>query len=325
MISMSRRTLLALSAGVGVAAAVRAETYPSKRIEMLIPFAAGGVIDVLGRVVAEPMSRELGQPVIVKNVAGAGGTLAYGQLAKAKADGYTVGVIGSGLNINAVLRPELGFDAPGTFRPLGYLGSQSFALFVNPAVLDVKSVGELIDQVRKQPGKLFYSSGGIGASSHILMEYLKNLQNMDVVHAPYSGQARSINALLSADVAMTLQPVTGVEDLIRAGKLRPLVCTGTSRMKVFPDVPNFHEAGISGMEASGWMGLAAPGGLPDALAARIIEAWNKSVAHPDLQRAMESRSVDTALVNDSQFARMIVEDRQRWKRAIAVAKVTAAA
>ncbi|WP_042883218.1 tripartite tricarboxylate transporter substrate binding protein [Cupriavidus necator] len=322
MTLLTRRSLLILSAGLAAAAAVRAEWLPNKRIEIIVPFAPGGVVDVLARVLTEPMSRELGQPVIVKNVVGAGGNIAYGQLARAKADGYTVGLIGSGLNLNSLLRPGSGFDTPNILRPLGYLGSQAFALLVNTARFDVRTVREAIDRIRKEPGKLAYASGGIGASSHVLMEYLKSTQDLKVLHVPYNGQAPAITATLAGDVDMTLQPVTGSEDLIRAGKLRPLACTGTARMKLFPNVPTFSEASIHGMEASGWLGLAAPASVPEPLARRLIDAWARSVARPEVQQALDAKSVDTLTMNDREFARMVADDRQRWKRVIEIAKVS---
>jgi len=321
MTSISRRAMLALSAGLG-AAAVRGEAYPGRRIEIIVPFAAGGVVDVLARVLAEPMSRELGQPVIVKNVVGAGGTIAYTQLARSRPDGHTLGLIGSGLNLNAVLRRGSGFDAPNTLRPLGYLGSQSFALLVNPARLDVKTVREAVDLIHREPDKLAYGSGGVGASSHVLMEYLKTTQNLKLLHVPYAGQAPAVTATLAGDVAMTLQPVTGSEDVIRAGKLRALACTGTARMKLFANVPNFAEVGIQGMEAQGWIGLAAPGGLPEPVAARLLDAWARSMARPEVQRGLEAKSVDTSVISEREFARMVLEDRVRWKQTIEVAKVS---
>ena len=322
--SISRRKLCFAfaSLAVTVPVPVRAQTYPSRPIDLIIPFAPGGLVDVIGRLAAEFLSRELGQPVVIRNVPGAGGNIAYSRLSKAAPDGYTLGLVGGGLFINSVLRPG-GFDPVKSFRPIGHLGSQPFVLFVNPTRFESKTLGDALEQIRRQPGKYSFSSGGVGAASHVLMEYLSASQGGKMLHVPYTGQGPAINAVMAGDVDMTLQTVAGAEDLIRTGRLRALAATGPARLKLFPDIPTFAEAGVRGMDVVGSSGLVAPGGLPEALAARIIQAWNTIIARPELQRALEARAVEVKLMNDEQYARSMQKDKQFWERAIAIGKVKA--
>lgn len=320
MHSIHRRKLCLAFAGLAVSIHARAEDFPSRPIDLIIPFAPGGLVDIIGRMAAETLSKELGQPVVVRNVPGAGGNIAYSRLAKAPADGYTLGLVGGGLFINTVLRPS-GFDAVKSFRPIGFLGSQPFVLFVNPVRFNVKTLGEALERVRKDPGKYSFSSGGVGASSHVLMEYLTADHGLKMLHVPYTGQGPAIHAVMAGEVDMTLQTLAGAEDLIRTGRLRPLAVTGPDRMKLFPDIPTFAEAGVSGVEVVGWSGLVAPRALPEPRASRLIQAWETAMARPELQRLLQARAVELNLMNDQKFARLMQKDKTFWERALTIGKV----
>jgi len=309
------------SASLAAAVVASAQTFPTRPMELVIPFAPGGLVDVMGRLVGEPLGKELGQPVVVRNMAGAGGSIAYSRVSKAPADGYTLGLVGGGLFINSVLRPGSGLDSVKSFRPIGLLGQQPFVLFVNPARFDVKTVAEAFERIRQNPEKFTYSSGGIGAASHVLTEYLKNSYDLKMLHVPYAGQGPAVNAVLMGEVEMTLQTVAGAEDLLRTGRLRPIAATGANRLKLFPDVPTFAEAGFKEMDIVGWSGLVAPAGLPEPQASRLIQALGKTMAQPELQRALEARGVDVRLMSDQEFARLMVKDKAFWERAIAVGKI----
>lgn len=319
--NIRRRALL----GSGIAAALAAacpaiaQGFPERPLELLVPFAPGGLTDVVARLVAEPLARELGQAVVVRNVVGAGGNIAFGQLARARPDGYTLGLLSISVVTNSILRKGGGFDPVDSFRPVGYIGMQPFVLLVNPTRLDVRTAAQALEHAKRQPGALNYSSGGLGAPSHVLMEYLKAMQGVNILHVPYSGQTAAIQAVLAGDVHMTLQTVSGAEDLIRSGRLRPLAATGRARMTMFPDVPTFAEVNINGMEGTGWMGIAAPAGLPDTQVARLAQALAKVMASAEVQRALENRGVELHASGD--FSRMIREDRQYWGAAITRAKI----
>ena len=310
-----RHFCLALAA-LAASGPLRAQSLFTRPIELVVPFAPGGLVDVIGRLSADTLSKELGQSVVVKNVPGAGGNIGYSRLAKAPADGYTLGLVGGGLFINTVIRPS-GFDAVKSFRPIGHLGSQAFVLFVNPTRIAATTLADVRSLISKEPERYTYSSGGIGASSHVLMEYLKATQNLQIVHVPYNGQGPAINAVFSGEVDMTLQTVTGAEDLLRTGRLKPLAVTGTTRMKLFPDVPTFGELGVQDIEVVGWSGLVAPAGLPEPQTAKLVDAWNRSISHPELQRALETRSVEVKLMTQQEFARSMQKDKGFWERALA--------
>jgi tripartite-type tricarboxylate transporter receptor subunit TctC len=319
--NIRRRTVLAggVAAALGRSWPALGQDFPERPLELLVPFAPGGLTDVVARLVGEPLARELGQAVVVRNVVGAGGNIAFGQLARAKPDGYTLGLLSISVVTNSILRKGGGFDPVASFRPVGYIGMQPFVLLVNPNRLDVRTAAQALEKAKRQPGALNYSSGGLGAPSHVLMEYMKAMQGVNILHVPYNGQTAAIQAVLAGDVHMTLQTVTGAEELIRSGRLRPLAATGPARMTMFPDVPTFEELKINGMEGTGWMGIAAPAGLPDAQAARLAQALAKVMASADVQRALGNRGVE--LQASSDFPRLIREDRQYWEAAIRGAKI----
>lgn len=320
MISIPRRKACIALAGLAVSARASAQAFPSRAIELLIPFAPGGAVDVMGRMSGEVLSKELGQPVVVRNVPGAGGNISYSRLAKAPPDGYTLGLVGGGLFINSVLRPG-GFDPVKSFRPIGHLGTQPFVMLVNPSRVSARTLGEAFDRVRKEPGKFSFSSGGVGASSHVLMEYLKASLNLKMLHVPYTGQGPAINAVLAGEVDMTLQTLAGAEDLVRTGRLVALGVTGPDRLKLFPEIPTFAEAGVKGIDVVGWSGLVAPGALPEPIASRLINAWGAVMAQPDLQRTLESRCVEVKQMTAQQFGTSMQKDKAFWERAIAVGQV----
>jgi tripartite-type tricarboxylate transporter receptor subunit TctC len=315
-VSMGRRALLASLCACPLAALAQGGA-----IELVVPFAPGGLTDVVARMVGEVLARELAQPVVVKNVVGAGGNIAFAQIARARPDGHTIGLLSLSAVTNSILRPDGGYDPLASFTPVGYIGMQPFVLLVNPARLPASNLAGAIEHARSKPGRLSYSSGGVGAPSHVLMEYLKAVQALNVLHVPYGGQSAAITAVLSGEVDMTLQTITGAEELVRAGKLRALAVTGRDRMKLLPQVPTFAEAGIRGMEGTGWMGLVAPSGLPASVAARFTEAWRRTAGNSELRHALESRAVEVEFGSAAEFGRFMRNERSFWEAAIATAKV----
>jgi tripartite-type tricarboxylate transporter receptor subunit TctC len=320
MTSIHRRNFCLAFASLGLSTQTRAQAFPTRPIDLIVPFAPGGLVDIIGRMAAEPFGKELGQPVVVRNVPGAGGNIAYSRLAKSPADGYTLGMVGGGLYINTVLRPG-GFDAVNSFHPIGFLGAQPFVLFVNPGRLNVSTLAEALERIRKEPGKYSYSSGGVGAPSHVIMEYLKAAHSLKVLHVPYTGQGPAINALMAGNVDMTLQTLAGAEELIRTGRLRPIAVTGLARIKLFPEIPTFDEAGLKGVEVVAWSGLVAPSALPQPHATRLIRAWEAAMADPKLQQSLQARAVEVTQMNDQEFARLMLKDNAFWERALTIGNV----
>ncbi|HEJ6137346.1 TPA: tripartite tricarboxylate transporter substrate binding protein [Pseudomonas aeruginosa] len=293
----------------------------SRPVELLVAFAPGGLTDVVARIVGEVMARELAQPVVVKNVVGAGGNIAFSQLARARSDGHTLGLLSLSAVTNSLLRPGGGYDPLTSFTPIGYIGTQPFVLLVNPTRFDAATVGQTIERLQANPGHFSYSSGGVGAPSHVLMEYFNATHRLNVLHVPYNGQSAAVTAVLSGEVDMTLQTITGAEELVRTGKLRALAVSGPRRIRILPNVPTFAEVGVDGLDGSGWMGIVAPAGLAPAAESRFDDAWRRMTANVELQQTLEARAVEVTFRNGAEFGHFMREDRRFWASAIATAKV----
>jgi tripartite-type tricarboxylate transporter receptor subunit TctC len=268
-----RRGLAAL---IGVAAlwaacssALAQAAFPAKPVTMLVPFPAGGALDIVARALAEEMRKALGQPVIVDNRAGAGGTLGSAAVARAAPDGYTV-LFGS-VATHAI--------APGVYRNLSYDPLKDFApitqvtasplLLVSSATLNVKTAAELLAAARAQPGKLNYASTGNGTAVHLAGAMLQSAARLDVVHVPYKGGPQAVNALLTGEAAYMIVNIELVLPQVQAGKARALAVTGNQRLAALPDVPTLNESGITGVDATTWFGLFAPAGTPREVVERL--------------------------------------------------------
>ena len=268
-----RRSAIALAACLGLAAlggtASAQSAYPSRPITMVVPFPAGGALDIVARALAEAMRKPLGQAVIIDNRAGAGGTVGAGAVARAAPDGYTV-LFGS-VATHAI--------APGVYRNLSYDALKDFApvtqvtasplLLTSSATLAVKSPAELLSLVRAQPGKLNYASTGNGTAVHLAGAMLQSATKLDVVHVPYKGGPQAVNALITGEAAYMVVNIELVLPQVQGGKARALAVTGNRRLAALPDVPTLNEAGITGVDATTWFGLFAPAGTPRDIVDRL--------------------------------------------------------
>ncbi|CAM4285312.1 ABC transporter substrate-binding protein [Bordetella tumbae] len=306
-----RRALLGLTM-IMAANAACAQSFPDHPIEIIVPYAPGGLLDVAARLAADALGKELHQAVVVKNYAGAGGTIGAARLAKAQPDGYTLGLGSFGMVINKVLRPEVDYDPLKSFTTIGYLGDQAFVLMVNPQKIQARNTAELIDLIRAHPGQYTYASGGVGAPSHVMAEQLSIVQKLDVVHIPYQGQNPAILALLSGEVDFSLQTVAGSEDLIHTGRIRALASTGKKRLTALPQVPTFSEQGIGGLEPESWLGIFAPAGLSDTVRQRLQDAWANVVANLAFRDALAKRAIESRDITPTQFNAMIASDKIYW-------------
>lgn len=259
-----------LSMAVLCASPLAAQTaFPAKPVTLVVPFPAGGALDIVARALAEEMRKHLGQTVIVDNRAGAGGTVGSGQVARAAPDGYTI-LLGS-VATHAI--------APGVYRNMPYDALKDFApitqvtasplLLASSATLNVKSLPELLAMVRAQPGKLNYASTGNGTAVHLAGAMLQSAARLDVVHVPYKGGPQAVTALISGESAYMVVNVELVLPQVQAGKARALAVTGNRRLAALPDVPTMGEAGLAGVDASTWFGLFAPAGTPKDVVERL--------------------------------------------------------
>ena len=310
------KTVLHLLVGLLAACsgAMAQTAYPSKPVTLVVPFPPGGALDIVARALADEMRKHLGQPVIVENRAGAGGTLGSGVVARAAPDGYTV-LLGS-VATHAIapgLYRKLAYDALKDFVPITQV-TRSPLLVASSAKLNVATLPELIAAARAQPGKLNYASTGNGTAVHLAGEMLKSTANLDVVHVPYKGGSEAITALMTGESAYMVVNVELVLPQVRGGKARALAVTGPRRLPILPDVPTLREAGFAGAEVTTWFGLFAPAGTPKAVVDRLQR--DAATSLQTLTENFAAQGDEAVGSTPDQFAEFVRAEHARWGKVI---------
>ena len=284
------RSVLALCAAASVLAATPAlcADYPDHPVTMVVPFPPGGVADTVGRPLADALSRELGQPVVIENKAGAAGNIGSRIVAKAPADGYTWIYSAAPMAANMRMYRTPGYDALKDFRHVMRLTSSDVVLVVRPES-GIRSLADLVARARAQPGQLAYASGGVGTPSHLGVEMLLAAENAKALHAPYKGASELVNAVLGDQVVFGMPIFSVAYPQIQAGKLRALAVAGAKRNPTLPQVPTLAELGVKGADLTSWGGLSVPAGTPDAVVQRIRAAFGKALAQPKVVAALEEQ------------------------------------
>lgn len=284
--------------------------YPSKPVTMVVPFPAGGALDVVARALAEEMRKHLGQPVVVENRAGAGGTLGSGLVARAAADGHTIlfGSVATHAIAPGVYR-NLAYDALKDFVPVMQVTSSPL-LVASPAKLSVATLAELIAAAKAQPGKLNYGSTGNGTAVHLAGEVLKASAGLDVLHVPYKGGPDAIQALITGDIAFMVANLELALPQVRGGRVRALAVTGSRRIAALPDVPTLSEAGVPGTEVTTWFGLFAPAGTPKAVVDRLQR--DAATALKDLAQRSVVQADEAVGSTPEQFAAFVQAEHAKW-------------
>ncbi|RZL96069.1 MAG: tripartite tricarboxylate transporter substrate binding protein [Variovorax sp.] len=294
----------------------QAQAYPTKPVSLVVGFAPGGSADSLARLLAQQLGTSLGQPVIVDNKPGAGATIATAAVAASKPDGYTLLMVTSGHAGSAALYPKLSYDTQKSFEPVAKVGA-SPVVIVAPASAPYKQLKDVIDAARKSPGKLNYAAGGGGATTTSLAaEFLKNEAKIDMVMVPYKGSGPALTALLSGEVDLGFDIPSSTLPHIKAGKLRPLAVTTTTRSSVLPDVPTVAEQGMAGFEVTGWFGVLAPAGTPAAVVARLNKEINAVLSDPETKNKLQGIGVEAAPGSPADFGKLIASETVRYGDAI---------
>ncbi len=311
-----RSILLATLAAAGILAVTmeltHAQTYPTRPIKIIVPTPAGGPVDVVARLVAGYLSSTVGQGVVVDNRPGAGNTIGSKEAAQAEPDGYTLLYSSaSGLVIAPMLQKNAGYDPLTSYETIALVAQSSSILVVHPS-LPVKSVRELVAYAKANPGKVNFSSGGIGVLPHLIGEWFKSVSGVDIVHVPYRGGGPSINDLVGGQVQMTFEGTSVLVPLIQAGKLRALAATSPTRIPELPDLPTMLESGFPGFVSTSWTGLLAPAKTPHEVIARLNAQINEGVKSPDLKAALAKLSNEPLGGTPLDFTDQIKADIAKW-------------
>jgi len=301
----------ALLAASALLTGAAAQDYPSRPITLVIPYPPGGGNDVMGRSVAEKMSKTLGQTIVVENRAGAGGSIATRQVARAAPDGYTLVLGGTGtLAVNPTLYDNVGYDPRKDFAPVGLIGTGQLILVVNPNV-PVKTIPELIALAKKETGKLSYASSGIGSGIHLGAVLFEQMAGVKLTHVPYRGTTPALTDLIGGHVQMFFSSLPPAVAIAKEGKVRPIAVTGAARSAVFPDLPTVAET-LPGYEAVLHYGIIAPAGTPDAIIRKLSVALREAVASPDTKMRMAADGTEPLPSTPEEYAADIDKEEKKW-------------
>ncbi len=307
---------------MAVSGASLAAEYPHKAIRMVTGSAPGGGSDYVARTLAEKLNERFGQPVLVDNRAGSGGVIGTDIVAKAAPDGYTMLVsTGSAIAVNPALRP-LPYETLRDLAPVTLISMVPFVLAVNPG-LPAKSVAELLQLARSQPGKLTYASSGIGSLAHLSMELLKNTARVDMIHVPYRGSAPAAIDLIAGQVQVAFNNLVPTLPHVKSGRLRALGVSGATRSRVLPEVPTVAESGLPGYESMQWYGLMLPARTPKPIADLLYRELMTIIKNPAVHARLTDEGGDVIAGTPEQFATYIRTELAKWSRVVKAANVRA--
>jgi tripartite-type tricarboxylate transporter receptor subunit TctC len=302
----------ALIAGLLVAGIAQAQDYPTRSVTLVVPYAAGGGNDVMARIVAEKMSRTLGQQIVIENRGGAGGSIATRQVAKAAPDGYTLGLGGTGtLAINPTLYHNVGYDPRKDFAPVGLIATSALVVLVNPQVA-ARSIPDLIALAKREPGKLTYASAGVGSGIHLGAELFATMAGVKLTHVPYKGSSPALTDLIGGHVSIYFSSLPPAIALVKDGKVRALAVTGSRRSDIFPDLPTVAEAALPGYEAVLHYGIVAPAGTPRPIIDKLNAALQAALAEGDVRERIVSDGAEPLAGTPEDYAADIDREETKW-------------
>jgi len=304
---ISLRAALLAALTFMAAGATLALDYPSRPVTIIVPFPAGGPLDVEARLIAKSLAPRLGQPVVVDNRPGAAGGIGTRLAARAAPDGHTLLLGAKYLVLEPALRGNVGWDPERDFAPVTLISQTPFLLVV-PATLAVKNISELIEYAREHPGRLTFGSAGLGTGPHLLGEILKASAHVDLVHVPYKGSAPAVVDLVGGQISMAFVGTTAGVPLVRSGKLRALVVTAPHRLDVLPDVPTVAQAGLAGLEFEAWLGMLVPAKTPEEIVTRLNAEIVAIVKSAEFTRAIESTGGAVIPGSPQEFAQRMRTD-----------------
>ena len=302
------------------APAVLAQNYPSHTIRLVVPSSPGGGTDIVGRMLAQKLSEQLGQQVVVDNRAGAGTIIGNDAVAKSAPDGYTLLMGLSTLAINPSMYAKLPYDALRDFAPISQSVAACNVLILHPSV-PARTVTGLIALAKAKPGSLTFGSAGVGTNPHLSGELFKSLARIDMVHVPFKGSGQSVISQLAGEIAANFPSVPTAMPYIRAGRLRALGVTTLKRAQALPDVPSIAEAGLPGYEATQWFGLLAPAGTPRPIIDRLYQESSRALRTADMKERMTAEGLEVVGGTPEEFASYIRSETEKWTQVIKAAGI----
>jgi tripartite-type tricarboxylate transporter receptor subunit TctC len=320
----ARRRLSPLTAALGFALATATSAgaqYPDKPIRLLLPFPAGGTVDLVARLVTAQMAEDLGRPFVIENRAGAGGVIATDATAKAAPDGYTLMLTTPNHTINAALNPKLPYDSEKDIAPISIIAEIPELLVSHPSA-PFASFAEFIAYARRNPGKLNYASAGNGTLPHLTMELLLRRLGIEVAHIPYRGAAPAMTDLLAGQVQLKMDTYATARQVVAEGKLRALAFASRERSPLMPDVPTVAEMGLPGYEGILWMGLVAPAATPQAVVDKLATTAQRAVRSPALAERLKREGVEPVNGTPQAFAAQIAKEITEWRGLAQAAKIS---
>jgi tripartite-type tricarboxylate transporter receptor subunit TctC len=311
--------VLLLCVQIGGRATAQEADYPARPVKVVVPYPAGGLVDLITRVVTERLAASMGQQFVIESRAGANGTIATASVAHAEPDGYTLLMITDSHAVNPLFYKNLSYDSVKDFAPIGLIGKSPMVLTVHVSV-PARTVKDLIASARADPGSLSYGSIGLGSASHLAGEMFKLRAGVDMLHVPYRGGAPAVNDLIAGHLkTMFLTPVSGLPH-IQAGKLAPLAIAAPARFELMPDVPTMAEAGVP-LEAAYWVGMAAPAATPPAVIAKLEKALSEATAANDVRGRLTQMGAVVTPLAAAAFGDFIRADLKAWADFVAESKI----
>jgi tripartite-type tricarboxylate transporter receptor subunit TctC len=298
-----------------------AQSWPARPLRLVIPYAAGGPTDILGRAIAPALSEVLGQPIAIENRAGSGAIVGMNTVAKSQPDGYTILLGDINLAVNPALYRSLPYDI-SEFAPVSLLASAPLVLAVS-AGSNYRSLNDLIAAARERPGRLSFGSAGAGNTTHLASELLKETRSLDIVHVPYKGAGPALNDLAAGQTDFVITGLSGARALIDAGKIRALAITGQARAVTLPDVPTFAEAGtpLPDMNLGSWWGLFVPAATPESVISTLQQATVRALDQPELRRQLTARNIQPMHSSPSELGRFVASESSRWTQVLRRARI----
>ncbi|MBF6992579.1 MULTISPECIES: Bug family tripartite tricarboxylate transporter substrate binding protein [Cupriavidus] len=320
---VAARALALPALAVAAVGAHAASAYPVRPVTLVVPFPAGGAVDMIGRLVGKSLGDALGQPVVIENRAGAGTIVGAGYVAKAAADGYTLLVSsGSTFTVNPAINASLPYDPVKSFEPVGLVARVPLIVLANKAV-PVDTLPQMVAAVNAAPGKYVYGSFGTGTTGHFAGEMLLGATGMKLQHIPYKGSAPAVADLIGGQIPFSVDTVAASLPHIRSGKIKPIAVMGARRATLLPDVPTVAEAGYPGFDADSWVAIAAPRGLPADVKARLEKAVAQAMKDPEVQQKLLANGLEPNYAGPEQVSAMISKELPLMRATAQRASITA--